>query len=67
MEKDTTLDKLDIAEYKKICDVFEEDVYAAIDLNTCVKGRNVTGGPAPEAVKKHIDLIKNTVLKEEKQ
>lgn len=67
VEKDTTLDKLDIAEYKKICDVFEEDVYAAIDLNTCVKGRNVTGGPAPEAVKKHIDLIKNTVLKEEKQ
>ena len=67
VEKDTTLDKLDIAEYKKICDVFEEDVYTAIDLNTCVKGRNVTGGPAPEAVKKHIDLIKNTVLKEEKQ
>ena len=65
VEKGTTLDKLDIAEYKKICEVFEEDVYEAIDLATCVKGRNVTGGPAPEAVAKHIELIKNTVLKEE--
>ena len=67
VEKGTTLDKLDIAEYKKICEVFEEDVYEAIDLATCVKGRNVTGGPAPEAVAKHIELIKNTVLKEEQQ
>lgn len=67
VEKGTTLDKLDIAEYKRICEVFEEDVYEAIDLATCVKGRNVTGGPAPEAVAKHIELIKNTVLKEEQQ
>ena len=67
VEKGTTLDKLEIAEYKKICEVFEEDVYEAIDLATCVKGRNVTGGPAPEAVAKHIELIKNTVLKEEQQ
>ena len=67
VEKGTTLDKLDIAEYKKICEVFEEDVYEAIDLATCVKGRNVTGGPAPEAVAKHIELIINTVLKEEQQ
>ena len=67
VEKGTTLDKLDLSEYKKICDVFEKDVYDAIDLVTCVKGRNVTGGPAPEAVKKHIEQIKQTVLKEDKE
>lgn len=65
VQKDITLDELPIEEYKKICDQFDSDIYEAIDLINCVKGRNVTGGPAPEAVKAHIDMIKNTVLKED--
>ena len=44
-------------------ELFDKDVYEAIDLITCVKGRDVVGGPAPQAVKKHIEQIKNTVLK----
>lgn len=62
IELDKTLDTLDIEEYKKISDVFESDIYNAISLKTCVKERKVIGGPSPIVVKKHIELIKETVL-----
>ena len=39
----------------------------SISLSTCVNGRGVTGGPAPDAVAKHIQKIKDTVLKEDEE
>ena len=54
----TTLEELDIKEYKRLSDVFDEDVYKAINLETCVMQRNVDGGPAPEAVAKQIEQLK---------
>lgn len=65
IDKNTVLDDLSIEDYKSVCDKFDNDIYNAISLDTCVKGRNVIGGPSPQQVKKHIELIKNTVLKEE--
>ncbi len=65
IDKGETLDTLSIEEYKKLSDKFEEDVYEAIALETCVKGRSAVGGPSPMAVAAHIKEIKNTVLKEE--
>ena len=47
---DVSLDKL-----KEFSPAFEEDVYDAISLKTCVEGRKLTGGPAPETVKKYLD------------
>ena len=64
IDKGLTLDNLPIEEYKRLSDKFDKDVYDAISLRQCVQERKVTGGPAPEAVSKHIDKIKNTVLKE---
>lgn len=63
VERGVTLDALPLEDYRKESGLFDKDVYEAIDLITCVKGRNVVGGPAPQAVKKHIEQIKNTVLK----
>lgn len=63
VERGVTLDALPLDDYRKESGLFDKDVYEAIDLITCVKGRNVVGGPAPQAVKKHIEQIKNTVLK----
>ena len=63
VERGVTLDALPLDDYRKESELFYKDVYEAIDLITCVKGRNVVGGPAPQAVKKHIEQIKNTVLK----
>ncbi len=47
---DVSLDKL-----KEFSPAFEEDVYDAISLKTCVEGRNLIGGPAPTTVKKYLD------------
>lgn len=58
IEKGLTLETLPLEDYKAVCDVFDEDVYTAIDLETCVMQRKSYGGPAPEAVKVQIDGIK---------
>ncbi|MDE5991260.1 MAG: argininosuccinate lyase [Clostridia bacterium] len=65
IDRGETLDTLPMEEYKKLSDKFEEDVYTAIALEKCVNERKVVGGPAPQTVAKHIEKIKNTVLKEE--
>ncbi len=57
IELNTTLDQLPIDEYKKLSDVFDTDIYDAIDLLTCVRQRKCTGGPAPETVAKQIEDV----------
>ena len=49
---DVSLDKL-----KEFSPAFEEDVYDAISLKTCVEGRSLIGGPAPDTVKKYLDNL----------
>lgn len=61
IEKGTTLEELPLSEYKALCDTFEEDVYQAINLETCVNMRKVPGGPAPESVKEQIAFIRNSI------
>lgn len=61
IEKNLTLEQLPIEEYKKLCDTFEEDVYEAIKLETCVNMRKAEGGPAPESVKRQIEFIRNAI------
>ena len=67
IDKNTVLDSLPLEEYKKLSELFEEDIYDAISLKTCVEGRNAVGGPAPKRVAEHIQKIKDTVLKEENE
>ena len=38
-------------EYKKVCEVFNDDVYSAISLERCTNERTVFGGPASANVK----------------
>ena len=58
IEKHLTLETLPLTEYKAASDVFDQDVYQAIALETCVKERKVEGGPSPVAVQKQIDAVK---------
>lgn len=46
-----TLETLPLAEYKKVCDAFDEGVYEAINLEKCVNDRKVKGAPCPENVR----------------
>ncbi|MBQ6625545.1 MAG: argininosuccinate lyase [Clostridia bacterium] len=57
IEKGETLDTLDIEEYKKVCDLFDEEVFEKIDLQKCVSERKSYGGPAPENVLKEAEKI----------
>ena len=59
IEKGCTLETLPLEEYKKLTDNFDEDVYDAISLETCVMQRKAAGGPAPESVKAQIEYVRN--------
>lgn len=56
-----TLETLDIGEYREYSPAFDEDVFEAISLDTCVSTRKVPGGPAPESVKNQIAYIESFI------
>lgn len=59
VEKDKALTDLTLTEFQNFSEVFEGDVYEAIDLNTCVRERKAVGGPAPEEVSRQIGVIED--------
>ena len=58
LEQNTSIDALSLEELKSISDVFEEDIFDAISLDTCVNGRCVTGGPAKESALRQIETVR---------
>ena len=56
IEHKKALDDFTMEEFKAISPVFEEDIYDAISMKTCVEMRNTIGAPGPEAMKKVIAL-----------
>ena len=58
IDNDKTLDTITVDEYKKFSELFDDDIYKYIDLSKAVNDRTVVGGPAPETVKKHVQMIK---------
>ena len=57
IQKDETLETLPLAEYQAVDPAFGEDVYRAIDLETCVNGRSAFGGPAKDSVLAQIKAV----------
>lgn len=55
LDKDTVIDALTLDEFKSFSNIFAEDVYDAISLETCVNMRKIVGGPAKDTMKKIID------------
>lgn len=62
VEKKTGLDQLELSEYQKVSPVFEEDIYEAISMDTCVNKRLTVGAPAKaameESIKHYTEFIK---------
>ena len=56
-----TLDTLPLKDFQSVSGAFGPDVYQALELKTCVGGRKVYGGPAPDSVKTQIEHIKEFV------
>ncbi len=63
IEKNTSIDALSLEELKAICPTFEEDIYDAVSLKTCVEKRLTTGAPGPESMKQQI-AAGNTFLEQ---
>ena len=56
IEKGISLDELSLEEYQEISPAFEEDIYDAISMKTCVEKRNTIGAPGQDAMKKVIEI-----------
>lgn len=54
IEKGISLDDMSLDEYKAISPVFQEDIYDAISLKTCVEKRMTAGAPGPKAMEEAI-------------
>ena len=55
IEKKVALENLSLAEFKAVSPVFEEDVYEAISMKTCVEKRITAGAPGRAAMENVID------------
>ena len=62
LDRGISLDQMSLEEYKSICPVFEEDIYEAIDIHTCIDKRNTLGAPGPDAMRKVIDHNRQWIL-----
>ena len=58
LEKEKSIDELSLQELQTISEKFEQDIYQAISLETCVKKRLTIGAPSPDAMKQVIELHK---------
>ena len=61
IDENKAIDDLSLDEFKSFSPFFEEDVYKAIDLITCVEERSVMGGPSSSSVQSQISLLENFI------
>ncbi len=56
LEKNISLDDMTLEEYQAISPVFQNDIYEAISMKTCVEKRVTIGAPGPDAMQQVIAL-----------
>ena len=56
IDKNCAIDDLSLEELKTFSDLFEEDIYDAISLKTCVEKRLTIGAPSSTSIEKVIKL-----------
>ncbi len=59
IDKDIALDDMTLEEYKAISPVFEEDIYEAISLKTCVEKRLTKGAPSKKMMQEVVRACKS--------
>jgi argininosuccinate lyase len=50
-----------LGELKRRSELFEDDVYACLEPEACVKARSLPGGPAPQEVLRQIGELRKTL------
>jgi len=58
IQNDTVLEDLSLETFKEFNENFEQDIFDAISLETCVSKRLSEGGPAPKSVEIQIERAK---------
>jgi argininosuccinate lyase len=61
IKENKMIEELSLEELKGFSPIFEEDIYHAIDLLTCVEERKVIGGPSTESVKMQITALEKFI------
>ena len=61
IQNNTVLEDLPLETYKEYSDLFDTDLYADIDLVTCVEKRISEGGTSTASVKKQIAFVKKVL------
>jgi argininosuccinate lyase len=59
IENNRILETLPLEEYRQFSDLFDNDLYDAIDLVNIVKRRTSAGGTSPDSVDAQIAYIRN--------
>ena len=62
IEKNTSIDALPLAEMRTISNKFEEDIYEAVSLKTCVEKRLTTGAPGRAAMEKVLAVYREYLV-----
>ncbi|SDB08739.1 argininosuccinate lyase [Eubacterium oxidoreducens] len=66
IENNKAIDDMSLEELKKFSDVFEEDIFDAISMETCVNKRLTIGAPSEQAMLKVIEAEKEYLAQSEK-
>lgn len=61
INKGINIEELSLEALKEFSSYFEEDIYNAISLETCVEERKVIGGPSSKSVKIQLESLKNFI------
>ena len=61
IQKNTVLEELPLERYKELSDLFDSDLYEAIDLKTCVEKRISEGGTSVASVIAQIKYVRETL------
>ncbi|WP_300361435.1 argininosuccinate lyase [Fusobacterium sp.] len=64
IDKDKSLEEMNLEEYKNFSDLFEEDIYNEINIENCVEKRTTKGGPAEKSISLHIEDVEKFLKKE---
>ena len=64
IDQEKAIDELTLEELKAISPVFEQDIYDAVSMETCVNKRLTIGAPGPDAMKQVIEIEKQYLLQE---
>jgi argininosuccinate lyase len=64
IDRNIAIDEMSLEELKKFSDVFDEDIYDAISMETCVNKRLTIGAPGKEMMEKVIAIEEEYLSKE---